>query len=440
MERRHFLRAAGVAGLGTSALLGACGGGEEDTGLETAQSRKKPGSSTAPGAVKARVVVVGGGMAGATVAKYLRLWGDGIEVTLVERASSYTSCIMSSLVLSGQRSMSSLAFTYDRLVSTYGVKLVLGDVLAVDPVTPQVTLASGQVLSADRIVLAPGIAFDEVAGLGSSDRMPHAWKAGAQTALLASQLAAMPAGGTAILTIPRVPYRCPPGPYERACLLADWMKVNKPRSKLLVLDANADFVTEKDNFSSAFHGLHASVIEHVTNAEVTQVDPATMTLFTPQGRFKGDVVNLIPRQRAGALVTTQGLANATEGRFAGVDVLTYASTVAGAQKVHVIGDSSATTQPKAGHIANQEAKVCADAICRLLAGLPPDAAPVTNSACFSTITMTQASWLTAVFQYNASSATMQAVSASSSASMGWSSGHFKDMDTWFKALMADTFA
>ena len=448
MQRRNFLAQASSLALSTG-LLSACGGGgstdtaDNDTnpGSGTTTTPTNPVVSTPPGtAAKSRVIVVGGGMAGATVAKYLRLWGDAIDVTLVERQSSYTSHIMSSLVLSGQRSLSSLVYGYDALRSRYGVNVVLGDVTAIDPVGVKVTLATGQVLSADRIVLAPGIEFDAVPGLGTSDRMPHAWKAGTQTSLLASQLAAMPSGGTAILSIPKVPYRCPPGPYERACLLADWMKTHKPGSKLLVLDANADFTAEKDNFSQAFYGLHANVIQYVTNAEVTQVDPATMTLNTTQGQFKGDVVNLIPRQRAGTLITANGLANATEGRFAGVDVLSYASTVAGAGKVHIIGDSSATTQPKAGHIANQEAKVCADAIVRLLAGGSPDPAPVTNSACYSTITMTQASWLTAVFQYNASTASMQAVAASSAASVGWSSGDYRDMGTWFSALMADTFA
>ena len=445
MQRRNFLAQASTLALSTG-WLSACGGGDS---TDTDNNDTNPGSgtptnpvvTTPPGtAAKSRVIVVGGGMAGATVAKYLRLWGDAIDVTLVERQSSYTSHIMSSLVLSGQRSLGSLVYGYDALRSRYGVNVVLGDVTAIDPAGVKVTLASGQVLSADRIVLAPGIEFDAVPGLGTSDRMPHAWKAGTQTSLLASQLAAMPSGGTAILTIPKVPYRCPPGPYERACLLADWMKAHKPGSKLLVLDANADFVAEKDNFSQAFYGLHASVIQYVPNAEVTQVDPVTMTLNTPQGQFKGDVVNLIPRQRAGSLITANGLANATESRFAGVDVLSYASTVAGAGKVHIIGDSSATTQPKAGHIANQEAKVCADAIVRLLAGGSPDPAPVTNSACYSTITMTQASWLTAVFQYNASTASMQAVATSSAASVGWSSGDFRDMGTWFNALMADTFA
>ena len=245
-------------------------------------------------------------------------------------------------------------------------------------------------------------------------------------------------GGVPLLSIPKTPYRCPPGPYKRACLIADWLRQRKPRSKLIVLDANPDFVTERDNFSSAFLGLHGNVIEYYNNAEVTQVDPAGMTLTTPAGSFKADVVNLIPRQRAGALVARTGLANATEGRFAAVNVLSYASTVA--PEVHVIGDASATTQPKAGHIANQEAKVCADAISRLLAGMQPDPAPVTNSACYSTITMTQASWLTAGFQYDSASASMKGAAAATGASAGWSKDGFDEMNTWFNALMADSFA
>jgi NADH dehydrogenase FAD-containing subunit len=250
----------------------------------------------------------------------------------------------------------------------------------------------------------------------------------------------MPSRGVVVLTIPKTPYRCPPGPYERACLVADWLKVNKPGSKLIVLDANPGIVTEVDNFTNAFMGLHGNVIEYHANAEVTSVDPATMSLLTTAGTMRGDVINMIPRQRAGALVATAGLNNATEGRFAGVNVLSYASTVSGAGKVHIIGDASATTQPKAGHIANQEAKVCADAVSRILSGGAPDPAPVTNSACYSTITMRQASWLTAVFQYDPATATMKGVAAASAASTGWSQDSFEDMGQWFKALMGDTFA
>lgn len=445
MDRRFFLGSALASAVG--ATLSACGGGESDPVLDLASSDRRTTTTTttttttaASAAVKSRVIVIGGGMGGATVAKYLRLWGDAISVTLVERMPTYTSNIMSSLVLSGQRSLSSLSYNYDTLRSKYGITTVFGEVVAIDPVAGKVTLANKTVLTADRIVMAPGISFDTVPGLGSSDKMPHAWQAGPQTTLLANQLKALPSRGVVVLTIPKTPYRCPPGPYERACLIADWLKAKKPGSKLIVLDANPGIVTEADNFTNAFMGLHGNVIEYHANAEVTSVDPASMSLFTTAGTIRGDVINMIPRQRAGSLVATAGLNNATEGRFAGVNVLSYASTVSGASKVHIIGDSSATTQPKAGHIANQEAKVCADAISRILSGGSPDPAPVTNSACFSTITMTQASWLTAVFQYNPATLAMAPVAASSGASTGWNSENFKDMGKWFSTLMGDSFA
>ena len=393
----------------------------------------------ARGATSGSVVVVGGGMAGATVAKYLRLWSKGaIAVTLVDRNAAYMSNIMSSMVLSGQRTLASLRYSYDALKSKYGVQVLTDEVSGIDPVSGVVSLGSGKTLAADKIVLAPGMRFDALPGQSDPLRMPHAWQAGVQTEVLAKQLAAMPAGGTVVLTIPKVPYRCPPGPYERACLLADWLKAKKPGSKILVLDANPDIVVEKDNFSQAFFGLHASVLEYHAGVEISSVDDAQMMLYTNQGAVHGDVINLIPPQRAGKIVEQLGLATATGGRFAPVDVLSYQSTLA--SRIHVIGDSSATTQPKAGHIANQEAKVCADALVRYFAGVAPDPAPVTNSACFSTITRAQASWLNAVFQYDALSATMKPVAAAGAASSGWSSGNFEDMQTWFKALMSDTFA
>jgi sulfide dehydrogenase [flavocytochrome c] flavoprotein chain len=426
-ERRRLLAAA----LATAGMVGTAGWSRLAAAAASPQGVSRANA-------QASVIVIGGGMAGATVAKYLRLWGGAIDVTLIERDASYTSCIMSSLVLSGQRKMSAQRFGYDTLASRYGVKVLTDTVVGLDPASRQVTLASGARLSADRIVLAPGIDFDPVPGLSDPNAMPHAWKAGRQTTLLRKQLKAMPSNGVAILTIPQTPYRCPPGPYERACLLADWMKQHKPGAKLLVLDANPGFVTEVDNFSRAFYDLHGSVIEYVPNTTVLSADVPSMTLQTSQGDFQGDVINLIPRQRCGPIITAAGLNNATEGRFAGVDVLSYESTLA--PGIHIIGDSSASTQPKAGHIANQEAKVCADAIVRLFAGDALDPAPVTNSACFSTITMSQASWLAAVFQYDAVGRVMVPVADASGASPGWSAEHFKDMNTWFKSLMSDTFA
>lgn len=389
-------------------------------------------------ATAARVIVVGGGIGGVTAAKYLRLWGgQGFDVTLIERDPAYTSCIASSQVLIGQRSADSLRFGYETLRNKYGVKVVLGEVAGVDPVAARLRMADGTQLQADRLVLAPGIQFDPVPGLTDADRMPHAWKGGPQTALLAKQLAALPAGGVVAMTIPKAPYRCPPGPYERACLLADWIKAKKPRAKLIVLDANPDFVTDKDNFSRAFFDLHGRIIEYRNNVEITSADAATMTLATNGGAVKADVINLIPPQRAGALLGAAGLANSADGRFAAVDVLSYASTAA--PRVHVIGDACATTQPKSGHMANQEAKVCADAIVRMVAGGAPDPAPVTSSACYSAITMSQASWLSAVFQYDAASRSMKPVAEATAASRGWNSENYKELGTWFRAFMADSF-
>jgi sulfide dehydrogenase [flavocytochrome c] flavoprotein chain len=444
MDRRQLILGGGASVFG--GVLSACGGDGGTQAAVPSSSESEEGSrrdSTPPavpnGGTSGRIVIVGGGMAGATMAKYLRLWGGAsMNVTLVEREPQYTSCILSSLVLSGQRSLDSLKFRYDRLRSNYGVNMVTGDVVAVDPTTRAVRLADGTSLAGDRLVLAPGIDFDAVPGLTDPTVMPHAWKAGPQTTLLAQQLAAMRTGGTVVLTVPLAPYKCPPGPYERACLLADWLKRNKPGSKLIVLDANPDFVAEKDNFSRAFFGLYAGVIEYRKDVVIDRVDMATKTLFTDSGAVTADVVNLIPQQRAAAVVAAAGLANATNGRFAAVDVLSYESTAA--PGVHVIGDASATTQPKAGHIANQEAKVCADAIVRLQGGGTPDPAPVTNSACYSTITMSQATWLHGVFQYDAATRAMAIVPASNSASTTWNSEHFKDMGTWFNALMADTMA
>lgn len=426
MDRRQFIQAGSAASvLGVAAGCASTGGGSGAGG---------------------NVVVVGGGYGGATAAKYIRMWSEGrVNVTLVEPNDSFISCPISNLVIGGSKQMADITTPYDNLAKRHGVKIIKDRAVSIDAGKRTVTLAGGTVLPYDRLVLSPGIEFmwDALPGLkkpGAQDKVLHSWKAGPQTVALRRQLEAMPDGGVYALTIPLSPYRCPPGPYERACLLADWLKVNKPRSKLLVLEADADIVAAKDNCMNAFLGLHGGVIEYHNNAEVLQADAAGMNLQTTAGNFHGDVINPIPRQRAGAPLAKAGLNNATEGRFGAVDVLSYASTVAGAGKVHIIGDASATTQPKAGHIANQEAKVCADAIARLLSGRQPDPAPVTNSSCYSTITMTQAWWLHAVFQYDAAARAMAALPTATGASAGCSSGDFKDMNTWFNALMADSFA
>lgn len=432
IKRREFLKFASVSGLtltaaGWSAL---------------AAAGRRTTTSTVPTntGLRGRVVVVGGGMAGVTAAKYLRLWGGtGIDVTLIERESVYTSNIMSNLVLNGSRTIASLQYGYGALANRYGVRLISGNVVGIDPGQHSVTLADGSRHGYDRLILAPGIAFDNVPGLDTAQAraaVPHAWTAGPQTTALRNQIIAMPNGGTYILTIPGKPYRCPPGPYERACLVADWLKKNRPGSKVFVLDANPGITAEVNTFTDAFANVHAGVIEYHPGVTINHVDASSLRLDTSAGSLEGDVINVIPPHRAGALITAHGLAD-VGGRWAGVNVLSYeANTAAG---IHIIGDSSATTQPKAGHIANQEAKVCADAILRLFSGQQPDPAPVTNSACYSPITADTASWLTVVFRYDPASGTMQPVPGASGEAGARSKDNFQDMQEWFTTLMADSF-
>ncbi len=394
----------------------------------------------APSSPKGRVIVIGGGMAGATAAKYLRMWGDQLDITLIDRSATYTSCILSNLVVTGQRSLGSLQFNYAALQNKYAVKFVQSDVLGLDPVKKSVRLANGSTLSADRIVLAPGVEFDVIPGLESAaaqNLVPHAWKAGSQTLTLRDRLRALPAGGVVVLTIPKAPYRCPPGPYERACIFADYLKKNKPGSRIIVLDANPGIQAEQATFSNAFNFTHAGVLEYRNNVEVLSIDATAGIVRTNIGNVNAQLINAIPPHRAGAIIAASGLNNSA-GRWAGVNVLSYESTAA--PGIHVIGDSSATTQPKAGHIANQEAKVCADAIANLFAGRTIDPAPSTNSACYSTITMREASWLTAVFAYDSATKTMKPVPGAVGEAGTGTQDDFEDMLKWFSALMGDTFA
>ncbi len=447
--RRRLLKAAGLGSLGALLPALGCGGGSQgDDGVSVAQGRSSSNATALPSTgISGRVLVVGGGMSGAAVAKYLRLWGgSGVSVTLVERSASYTSNIMSNMVLTGQRSIGSLQYKYDNLVSRYGVKRVQGEVTGIDPVNKAVRLASGSTIAYDRLVLAPGVVFTYEPGLGgipgletaaAQARVLHAWQAGTQTTALRNQITAMPGGGVFVLTIPAKPYRCPPGPYERACLVADWLKKNRPGSKVIVLDANPGITAEVHSFTDAFMSVHAGVIDYQPNVTIHNIDASTLTLDTSIGSIKANVINAIPPHRAGKVVTDAGLAD-QGGRWASVNQLSYESKVAAG--IHVIGDSAGTAQPKAGHIGNQLGKVCADAILRAFAGLSPDPAPVTNSACYSPITMDSASWLTAVFAYDPATLSMAAVPDSFREAASRSGDNFSKMNKWFSALMTETFS
>ena len=401
--------------------------------------------------LQGNIVVVGGGMAGAAVAKYLRLWGGtGVSVTLVEKDPYYTSNIMSNTVLTGQRSLASLHYSHDVLTDHYGVQRVEAEVLGIDTTNKSVHLSSGGILTYGHLILAPGLEFDLLPGMTSASEydnlIPHAWMAGPQTQLLRNQLVAMADGDDVVMTIPLAPYRCPPGPYERACVIADWLKVNKPNSHIIVLDANTGIIVEKENFEHAFFVTYAGVVDYRPGCSLTDVDSTYRVVgYTRNGQAEevtAGVLNPIPPQRAPQLLADAGLLNSPNGRFATVNVLSYESTAK--PFVHVIGDASHTTQPKAGHIGNQQAKTCADAILRNLGGQQPDPAPVTNSACYTPITSTTATWLSAVYQYDPGSGTMvipnQHNAGKPIAALAPTTGNYKDMQVWFRTLMGDTFS
>jgi NADPH-dependent 2,4-dienoyl-CoA reductase/sulfur reductase-like enzyme len=381
------------------------------------------------------------GISGAN-GKVVVIGGTGVQVSLVEPNASYYSNIFSNMVLTGERTLSQLSFNYNALKLKYGVILQPYAATLIDPVGKQVTLSNGQKLAYDRLIIAPGIDFEPLPISGSSTavaKVVHAWKAGPQTLSLQSQIQSMTSKDTFILTIPPKPYRCPPGPYERACVVADYLKRVKGGGKVIILDANSGIQAEPENFTRAFNETHKGLITYVPNATLMSIDANYGTVTTAAGTFKGKVINAIPTHKAGNLILQSGigLANAGGGKWAGVDVLTYESTAA--KNIHIIGDSSATTQPKAGHIANAEAKVCAAAIIQLLQGEPVNQTPVTNSSCFTPITSKTASWLSVVFKYDPATRTMVPAGKGVAESLGATSENYEDMLKWFKNLMTDSF-
>lgn len=436
MQRRDFLRY-----LTLSTAVGSTVAWQT---VLAGDDKKKTSAATMPGntGTTGRVVVIGGGMAGTSVAKYLRLWGGtGVQVTLVEPNPSYISNIFSNKVLTGERTLSQLTYSYGTLMSKYRVKLVTKAASVIDYVGQQVVLNDGSKLPYDRLVLAPGISFDALSMSGTPTaqaKVVHAWQAGVQTTALQNQIKAMSKADTFILTIPPKPYRCPPGPYERACVVADYLKRTKGGGKVVVLDANSVIQSGVENFTYAFNTLYRDTITYVPNALLNTIDANSGTVNTSQGSFKGKVINAIPAQKAGKIITDNPSLASLGGRWAGVNVLTYESNTI--PRVHVIGDSAATTQPKAGHIANAEAKVCADAIIKLLRGEAINPAPITNSACYTPITNKTAAWISVVYRYDAATGTMLPTGSGVTESAGITSKNHDQMFEWFSNLMADTFA
>ncbi|MGI4952257.1 MAG: FAD-dependent oxidoreductase [Janthinobacterium lividum] len=340
-----------------------------------------PAIARAQGA--ARVVVVGGGFAGATAARALAAAGH--RVTLVEAAAEYVSCPFSNEVIAGFRGMGAQRFGWDTVAAS-GVQLVRASATGVDPAARRVSFDGGS-LEYDRLVLAPGVEmrFDALPGYteAAAERMPHAWKAGPQTLLLRDQLQAMPDGGRVVMAVPANPYRCPPGPYERASLIAHYLKTHKPRSKLLVLDAKDQFSKQR-LFQQGWAALYPGIVEWVSlsdGGKVTAVDAQAMTLTTDFDTHKADVANVIPPQRAGRIAVAAGVADRTG--WCPVDPVSFESRLV--PGIHVIGDAAIMgAMPKSAFAANAQAKICAEAVTALLSGQAP-AEPRLINTCYSLV-------------------------------------------------------
>jgi NADPH-dependent 2,4-dienoyl-CoA reductase/sulfur reductase-like enzyme len=425
MKRRQFVRGAGAAGV--LGLVSACAGHGGKIG------------SSAP-----KVVVVGGGYGGATAARYVRMWSDyGIDVTLVEPNASFISCPISNLVLGGSRAMADITRPYSPLLKHHGVRLVQDRAMRIDPERRQVLLAQGGELAYDRLILSPGVDFiwNSLPGMAGQDaraKVLHGWKAGAQTVALRRQLEAMPDGGVYALSVPLAPYRCPPGPYERACQVAHYFSRFKPKSKVLILDANDDVTSKGALFRKAWAERYQNIVEYRPSHQAVDVDASTNALkFEFHDDVKADVLNVIPDHRAGEIAMKTGLANANQ-RSCEVDFLTFESTVA--KNIHVLGDAIQIAQamPKSGHMANQHGKTCAAAVVALLTGQQPNAQPIYNNVCYSFVSDTEAVHVASVHRYDALKKTMLPVPGAGGVSGAASEleGHYAL--AWAANIWADT--
>jgi sulfide dehydrogenase [flavocytochrome c] flavoprotein chain len=427
MKRRQFVHALGAgSALGSAAFIAGCA---------------TPGSANGP-----RVVVVGGGYGGATVAKYISMWSDQtIQVTLVEPNANFVSCPISNLVIGGSKTIADVTTPYDNLVKRHGVSVVRDTVTAIDAERKVVRLGSGAELAWDRLVLSPGVDFmwDRLPGMtkpGAQERVLHAWKAGSQTVALRAQLEAMPDGGVFAMTVPLSPYRCPPGPYERACQVAHYFSKAKPRSKVLIFDANDDVVSKGALFKKAWAERYAKIIEYRPKHTLADVDAERMTLkFEFNDDFKADVLNVVPDMRAGEIAVKSGLATANK-RWCEIDWLTFESKAM--KGVHVLGDAIqiAPLMPKSAHMANQHGKTCAAAVVALLTGKEVNALPIYNNTCYSFVSNEDVIHVSSVHRYDAAQKTMLTVAGSGGVSSAANELEGRVAMGWARNIWADTLA
>jgi sulfite dehydrogenase len=392
------------------------------------------------GPAAGRVVVIGGGYGGATAARYFKLWAPDIDVTLVERNDVFVSCPMSNLVLGGNSQIGAMTMSYEGLKAR-GVNVVRDEAVAVEAGSKRVRLSGGGTLAYDRLIVSPGIDFiyDQIPGLKTAEaqnRVLHAWKAGSQTVALRRQLEAMRDGGVFVFHIPMAPYRCPPGPYERVCQVADYFKRAKPRAKIIVLDSNPDITSKKGLFLQSWNGVYKGMIDYRPNSELQDVDAKGMVVKLTFDNVKGDVLNVVPPHRAGDIARTTGLITANQ-RWCGIDWLTCESVAV--KGVHVIGDAtlSAPAMPKSGTMANQHGKICAAAVIALLEGRPVHPEPVIMNTCYSFVDGRSAMHVTSVHVYDKGQKTLVSVKGAGGLSPKASEAEGSYAWGWARNIWAD---
>jgi len=417
MKRREFLKAAGAA---TTLAAAGC-------------------ASTTPS--KARVVVIGGGFGGATAAKYIRMWDPAVDVVLVEREPAFISCPISNLVLAGFTGMDDITRRIDGL-ERHGVRVVRDEAVAIDAAKKTVRLRHGEI-AYERLVVSPGIdfTFGDVQGYEQAmqaGRVLHAWKAGPQTVALRRQLEQMRDGGVYVLSIPLAPYRCPPGPYERVSMVAAYFKQAKPRSKVLVLDANPDVTSKGGLFKRAWSDLYPGIVEYRGNSRAVGVDGTAMSVRLEVEDVKADVLNVVPPHRAGDIAAKSGLIT-TNNRWCDVDWRTMESKAA--RGVHVLGDAtlSAPAMPKSASMANNHAKIAASAIVELLNGREPQPLKILNT-CYSFVSRNEAIRVSSVHEWEPGQGTLIPVKGSGGVSAARSEAEANFAWSWARTIWSDSLA
>jgi sulfide dehydrogenase [flavocytochrome c] flavoprotein subunit len=422
-SRREFLQWASATGL---LELWGC----------TAKAPKKP-----PSRASAKVIIVGGGIAGATAAKYLKLLDSSLDITLIEQNAYYLMCPGSNEVMTDLKKFKEMRRNYVWVKETQSVRMVHAEATGADIKRRTVTLEDGSALPYDRLIVAPGIDFRWKAIEGYDDTasllVPHAWKAGPQTMLLRRQLRAMPNGGVVLITVPGNPYRCPPGPYERASLVAHFLKQYKPRSKVIVLDAKSQF-SKQSLFLQGWQELYPGMIEWISSekeGKIERVDVKSRTVHTEFGDHRADVLNVIPPQKAGKVAQWMGLVD--ESGWCPVDPKTFESKLA--PYVHVIGDAcSATPMPKSAFAGNSQAKNCAVAVIDLLHNREPGLPSLINH-CYSFLKPDYAISITGVYEYSAKERALTAVSTAETPMNGDRRSEAEYARSWYGTLTKDVF-